>query len=927
MKAYKKVRSCNEHNILTEEYINIKNKLRIAFTNNRKKLYAFTICFFTPCYDNSGITHILEHCIVKGMETSMYKNKYVYFNAETFIDRTVFEFQVEDYDFYIKYIKEVLYKIFNPPFYTDKNIFLTEGWHIKKDENGYSYVGVVYNEMKNILSKPINVLLKKIPQSLFRYSSYDKVSGGIPQEILNVTLNKIIEYHKTYYRPNNCYISICGDIDLSIVLEEIDDILNEIEISDDIKLESFLGKKAFEYCKEYYNTLNSKGNKSYISNNYEVEKPKNLEEYLIDKFLVNELVHQYNQNTFMKNNFEAIYCLYNNSTYRTYFSIILEGYKEIDKETFKDISKEILNGIVNDEEIEKKIIHYLKNNSLKEKLNKRNLPDNILVNTLVMESWMYYKNPFSYLDYSYDDNNIKRYNNQGLKNIAEDILKRIKKNTILELLPKLSIKKEEKVLKERIIEENMLRTSEQKCKEINFEIDSSMLDYSQKVNKLYEKVKDLKQSEKYINGVNVFLYENIEDQLTYINLYFNLGCLEEELLYYVSVLQVMLMLCLSENMKINPIYKKAMDKGVCLKIQLEIIQENSDCNKVHPKLIIRGSITKKNENLLLEVINLLIKEIKSKFSNNEIKEIMKMMLDKFERTLDNNVGILSVRRAVSNISLKCRYEDIFHGISMCKFLHKSIKCFDENIMNNITKVIDIVYNKKNLIISVYEDNINKKRIEQEIGNFLDKLKYGQVSKAVNEIKLIKKNEAFITNTNGNYVAKTYSLENIDYHLKDKIAVLCEYLNTKYLFDNCRKNIGAYESYVKEVDGCTMVFFLYHNDTFIEFMNVIKDSVQSMKQYKYDRNAMNLLKYNEIQKKLSINNSICKNDIMTINYIKKMSIMDIELSIKHILNISEEDIFKFIKLLENNKFEEYICMISNEKNVKKDINNFNTVSVI
>ena len=74
MKAYKKVRSCNEHNILTEEYINIKNKLRIAFTNNRKKLYAFTICFFTPCYDNSGITHILEHCIVKGIDDDYYSS-------------------------------------------------------------------------------------------------------------------------------------------------------------------------------------------------------------------------------------------------------------------------------------------------------------------------------------------------------------------------------------------------------------------------------------------------------------------------------------------------------------------------------------------------------------------------------------------------------------------------------------------------------------------------------------------------------------------------------------------------------------------------------------------------------------------------------------------------------------------------------------
>ncbi len=234
---------------------------RLLSMENDDTNKCFGISFRTPPEDSTGLPHILEHSVLCGSRKYPLKDPFVqllkcslktFLNAVTFPDKTCYPVASQNLrDFYRLvnvYLDAVLHPLITP------EIFMQEGWHIEKGEDGsWRYRGVVYNEMKGAYSSPDNRICELSQQVLFPDNAYAVDSGGDPAVITQLTYDSFKAFHERYYHPSNSWIYFWGDDDPEERLRMLAAYLDEFEhrdVDSTVRLQSAF-KEPRKICDKY----------------------------------------------------------------------------------------------------------------------------------------------------------------------------------------------------------------------------------------------------------------------------------------------------------------------------------------------------------------------------------------------------------------------------------------------------------------------------------------------------------------------------------------------------------------------------------------------------------------------------------------------------------------------------------------------------
>lgn len=197
-----------------------KTGLEIAYHQCETQESGFSFTFRTPVKDQYlGMSHVLEHCVLKGSkkyDVDFWElQSFALFtssNASTGEFGTTYFFNSIDETEELKIIPILADYIFFPTL--TEEAFMQEGFRVEFDANGdgrkKDIVGVVYNEMR---ARP--------PETF--------CVGGIYYKLHELTNDKIREYHKKYYRPDNCLFYYEGTAALEDVLLQVDKFVPELE--------------------------------------------------------------------------------------------------------------------------------------------------------------------------------------------------------------------------------------------------------------------------------------------------------------------------------------------------------------------------------------------------------------------------------------------------------------------------------------------------------------------------------------------------------------------------------------------------------------------------------------------------------------------------------------------------------------------------
>ncbi|MGL4797795.1 MAG: insulinase family protein, partial [Cellulosilyticaceae bacterium] len=211
-----------------------KSGTQLIYIQNGDKDRAFDISFKTPAVDNTGANHILEHSAVSGSEKyplksiifSIINQTYSTFaNAFTTPNFTSYPVSSMSEDQLLKLMDVYMDCTLNPSIYTDEKVFEREAWRYEKAnaEAPLSITGTVYSEMQGALGNIGSAAYYNVMDALFPESVLANISGGDPECIPDLTYERLLEVHRTYYHPSNALIVLYGDLDYEKFLTYLDE--------------------------------------------------------------------------------------------------------------------------------------------------------------------------------------------------------------------------------------------------------------------------------------------------------------------------------------------------------------------------------------------------------------------------------------------------------------------------------------------------------------------------------------------------------------------------------------------------------------------------------------------------------------------------------------------------------------------------------
>ena len=199
-------------------------RLLHLYTDDSRNL--FSISPITPTYDDTGLPHILEHCVMKGSRNYPIKGgffeimkmslaSYDSTNAMNCVDHALY-YTSNNVKKDLFNIAEVHFDSVFHPLLTE-DTFKREGHHLEpvdpdQPTGDLKINGIVYNEVKIGLFLPEYCLFSTVKDNLLPDTSYANNGAGNPLVIPDLTYEQLKTYHQTYYHPCNSYFFFYGNI-------------------------------------------------------------------------------------------------------------------------------------------------------------------------------------------------------------------------------------------------------------------------------------------------------------------------------------------------------------------------------------------------------------------------------------------------------------------------------------------------------------------------------------------------------------------------------------------------------------------------------------------------------------------------------------------------------------------------------------------
>lgn len=197
--------------------------LQLTYINQPSPVVNGYFAVATEISDDSGSPHTLEHLIFMGSKKYPYKGLldtlgnrlYSQTNAWTATDQTVYTLTTAGWDGFKTLLPIYLDHLFNPTL-TDEAC-LTEVYHV--DGKGKEK-GVVFSEMQGIQGQSWFETSNHLQKILYAPElGYSSETGGLMAELRHLTNERIKEFHKSMYRPDNLCVIITGSIDKDELLQ------------------------------------------------------------------------------------------------------------------------------------------------------------------------------------------------------------------------------------------------------------------------------------------------------------------------------------------------------------------------------------------------------------------------------------------------------------------------------------------------------------------------------------------------------------------------------------------------------------------------------------------------------------------------------------------------------------------------------------
>ncbi len=936
-----------------------KSGARVILIENDDNNKTFCIGFRTPPADDTGVAHIMEHSVLCGSKKFPVKDPFMelvkgslntFLNAMTYPDKTLYPVaSTNDKDFF-NLMDVYLDSVFHPKVYDRDQIFCQEGvtYSLESEDGELKYNGVVYNEMKGAFSSPDDVLERVITHSLFPDTCYGVESGGNPDFIPDLTYEKFLEFHKTYYHPSNSYIYIYGDMDMNRTLDWLDkEYLSEFE---NISVSSEIGvQKPFETMREVreaYSISESEPeeNNTYLSYNFVTGDILDKELYLAFQILEYAIVSMpgspIKKALLEKGIGKDISGRYNNYILQPYFTFTAKNANEKDKDEFVSTIRSVLQDLYENGIDKSSLLAALNNYEFQYRENEfGSYPKGLMFSFQVYDSWLYDdKEPFRHLEQNeqfvklremlntdYFEQLIKKYflenNHSSLVVIVPEKGLTIKKDE--ELKAKLAAVKEKMSPEER--RALAVKTEElkkyQETPSTREELDTIPV---LKREDLSDEVEPFYNTELSLNGTTIVRHDIFTNGIAYFNLSFDITELPFDMMPYLSILKGILGYM---DTKLHTYSELSNEIGIHtggIYLENNLYRRVDDFEKYRLSVDIRGKVFFEKIDQALELVEEMLFQTKVE-DKKRLYEIICEGKTNLQGFLLRASDAAAAVRNLSYLSKAGAISEKIKGITNYKFIEKLEADFDsyyDETVKNLQKLIHYVFRRSNLTIGYTANDRGYELFADKVQNLLKHLEEnesyaGMFAGEPEEIPVEKKNEGFKNSAQVQYVTRAGNFVKKGYPYDASLRVLKTILGSEYLWKHIREQGGAY--------GCNCVFSKSGESYFSSYRdpNLAKtnDVFQQVPEYirNFDADERNMTKYiiGTISPMETPLTAVGKGNRSMSAYFSGETVENLKKEKQQVLNTDQEKIRSLADTVQAVLEDDSICVVGNEGKIEED----------
>jgi len=911
-----------------------KTGAKLMFVQNDDNERAFSIAFRTPPSDNTGVNHIIEHSVLNGSKNYPVKSPFAqmltrslgsFINAMTAQDYTVYPVSSSNEKDLQNLMSVYLDAVFYPNVLKDKNIFMQEGWRydLFTSDSPLTVNGVVYNEMKGYYSDPSWILNDAIKNSLFPDSSAKWESGGKPEEIVNLTWEKLVETHKKYYTPSNSYIVLYGNLEILKYLEYIDsNYFSKFEKSyvDTTVQPQVHFTEMQTYEATYPVAIDSDTTrKSYLSLNFVTGTIGQKDDNVGLSFLCYLLAGPANsplQVALQKNPIaDSISCSYSLSSLQPVLSITAQNADPESADKFQKMVMDVLTDISENGFDEDYLSSAFSSYDMSYRVQNLMPMKGLSMAMNATAAWVYDVDPTMYFETASSIAKIKNTDqNKYFRNLINNYLISNTHSSLVVLKPEptdevvglpsqvAEFEKYRKYLSEDTINwmiENTQKFYAWQSKPDTKEALSSLPTLS--LDDIAPGMPNLEISHETVNGIDVYSHDVFLNGLSMVSLYFDSSRVPQDKLHYITLLTSLLGTLDTENYNsVELQYEIAKNTGGGLAFTTTTFPGDGT-SEYEPKVCL--SFITPSENLPQTF------ELAEEIINNTLftnKEWIRMVLMQSEAALQQQYATGLGTRASENLSAYMsesgRYMAELSGYSYYKFI-KSLNSNFDTMWNVISKslqeVSDLIFNKNGLI-AMYSGSINDTEFfKEELLKMSEKLAVSKLPSETYSFEQPDKNVAYASTAMVQTILLGSNFTSAGYEYSGKMMVLQKILNMDYLWNKVRVSGGAYNVGVSISNDGTIIFQSSSDPNLKETLDIFRGSVDYLRNF--DATEAEMENYiigvlGELQQ-LSTMGPLYEGDIAFNMYLSGMSEEDLLLLESEVLSTTAEDIRNMADMVE------------------------------
>ena len=933
---------------------------RLLYLANDDDNKVFSIAFRTPPADDTGVAHILEHSSLCGSRKYHLKEPFVdlvkgslntFLNAMTYPDKTVYPVASRNEKDFHNLMDVYLDAVFYPLIYENKYTLRQEGWHynLENPEGELSYNGVVYNEMKGVYSSPDAFLENEAMKALFPDTCYRFESGGYPDAIPELTQEAFLNFHKTYYSPENSFIYLYGDMDIEATLAYLDEeylchfaktglVNSQVPIQEPLprtaEVEAYYPVDVQEDLKsKTYHELSIVTGKA--TDTLTSMSLRLLETVLLEsessplrRALVESGVGQNISGSYVGSLQQPVFSIRaagSEKEYKDKFISVI--YRTLQELTIKGLDKQLLEATLNSTEFKLREADF------------GPYPKGLIYGLGVLENWLYGGNPIEGLRYKEALATMRK----GLKtnyyeSLIENYLLDNTHKVIVTLMPQPGKEEEDQqraVEKMAALKASMSREELEQyafeCAELHrlqAEPDSEEARASIPIlerNDIRREIEQIAKAEEGSEEQRLVYVPAETNKIAYTNWYFDISSVTPKQMPLCFLLADVLGKFNSKRYTYQELstYGIMYTGGISFDVRAISAAQNADDYRLYFVLKAKALL----ENLphvfdLLEAIGL-----ESIFTDvKRFQELLSEVKTDWDDEFFNRGQTVAISRLYSYCAAGARAneQDQFSYYQFLKKLYDNFSIEGEAVLEQLQQLLQLFFQKSKFVLVYSCDEEDKEQVKEQCLAFVNKLPEAKIASKPILLPTPGLNEGITTAGKVQYVAAGGSFAKYGHKYVGAMKVLETILRYEYLWTKIRIQGGAYGATARfELNGLG-VFASYRDPQLAKSLEAYRELPSWLKNVEFPARELDKYVIGTISGMDTPLTNTMRVDQASLQYLKGLQDSLRQQIRDEVLNVSNADLQALGKVVEDMLSDGYICVVGGKQPIEANKDRFNSI---